>query len=89
MKDKKNKGKYGTKSPKMQFFHKYTGAIVLGFIAISVILVWGYWDSEKVFFENWSCNDILSVNSFDTMTEKELQRYHEIVSTGCNEFAPP
>jgi hypothetical protein len=86
-KEKKADGKYSTKTPKMAFLHKYTGAIILGIIAISVIIIWGVVESDKVFFENWSCNAVLDIE-IEGMTTKELLRHSEIVSE-CDQFTPP
>ena len=88
MKNKKANGKYSTKTPKMQFLHKYTGAIILGFVAIMVIIGWNYIESEKVFFENWPCNSILGMTGVLELSDKELARYNEIILE-CDKFTPP
>ena len=69
--------KYAKKTPKMRFFHKYTGVIVLSIILVTIGLVWGYNETTKVFFEGWSCEQI---NGMDhtILFGDEHTRYHEI-----------
>ena len=80
--------KYAKKSPKMRFFHKYTGSIVLGILITVILLVWVYNESQAVFFEGWQCNDIVTLIG-DELTPKENIRLNEIVAECIKEpFTP-
>ena len=70
-------GKYSNKTPRMRFFHKYTGLIVLSIILVVIATAWLYSTSTQVFFEGWNCEQI---NAMDHMTlfDEEHTRYHEI-----------
>ena len=70
--------KYSNKTPRMRFFHKYTGIIVLSIILTIIFVSWGYMELNKVFFENWSCDQILQMNG-EELPVYELPRYHEIL----------
>jgi len=71
--------KYANKTPLKRFLHKYTGIIVLTIILSVVILFWTYNEVNKVFFENWTCNEISEMKLSD-LDQKSVTRYHEIIS---------
>ncbi len=70
-------GKYANKSPRMRFFHKYTGLIVLSIILVTVGLSWAYTTSTQVFFEGWACEQINGMDHTELIGD-EHTRYHEI-----------
>ena len=71
----------------MKIFHRYTGVITFGITLSIIFLIWNYYEGEKVFFEDWSCNAILDLE-IDDMTTKELLRHNEIIPN-CDKFTPP
>ena len=69
--------RYANKSLPLRIFHKYTGFIVVSIIITIVAIAWWSYESEAVFFESWSCNQILSMR-LDVLDAKEYLRYEEI-----------
>ena len=78
--------KYANKSKPAQIFHKYTGYIVMGTCALIILVAWLYFDSQQMFFENWTCLSItklaLNFNAHERLTEIEHERFHEVLE-GC------
>ena len=70
-------GKYSNKTPKMRFFHKYTGLIVLSIILFTIAIAWMYNQSTQVFFEGWGC-ELINGMDHTTLLGDEHTRYHEI-----------
>lgn len=69
--------KYADKPPLARFFHRYTGLITFAIIISIVAVSWLYYENTTVFFEHWSCNQVMSM-SLDELTPKEFLRYEEI-----------
>ena len=69
--------KYAGKSLPAKIFHKYTGFITVGIVLSIVAVSWYWYESETVFFENWSCNAVMSM-PLDGLSPKEFNRYQEI-----------
>ena len=84
--------KYANKTPVMRFFHKYTGFIIAG-VSFAIIVPWiAYDESQKEFFENWSCGQInaysnaentVDVPQHDELTDSQHERLHVILDE-CN-----
>jgi len=70
--------KYSNKSPLKRFLHKYTGVIILSIILTIVGSFWAYNEVNKVFFENWSCQQIYDMIT-DNLNDIEVIRYNEII----------
>ena len=79
MADKKKgaKGKYGTKTPLKKFLHKYAGFICMGVGAIILAIVYFYFTSQNVFFENWACHQIQDMNT-SGLSATDIIRLNEI-----------
>ena len=77
----KKPGKYANKSLPMRVFHKYTGFIVISCLIVGGYIAFTMYDEEKVFFENFSCYDMVlySEMSLDNLTEDELVRWNELL----------
>jgi len=77
--------KYAKKSKSAQFFHKNTGFIVMGIFALVIVIIWFYFDSQQMFFDNWSCLNItklaLNFNAHERLTEIEHERFDEILES--------
>ena len=81
-------GKYKNKSPRMRFFHKYTGLIVLSIVLTIIGIVWAYDNSLQVFFEGYDCT-MIDLMDHRELFGKEHERFHEIYADCRNElFAP-
>jgi len=68
----------------MRFFHMYTGYIVMVIILSASAVSWLYYDTQTVFFENWSCLNImklaLNFNAHEQLTEIVHERFHVVLN---------
>ena len=80
--------KYAKKTPRMRFFHKHTGSIVLAILITVIFMVWIYNETTKVFFESWSCSQINGMDH-DELLNRDHTRYHEIFEECKNETFTP
>lgn len=75
--------KYANKSQPMKFFHMYTGYIVLATCIAIVVPIWFYFQTNQMFFENFTCLSIvkLALNplAHESLNEVEHTRFHEIL----------
>ena len=76
-KKKSAKGKYGTKTPLKKFLNKYAGFICMGIGAVILISVYYYFTGQQVFFENFACHQIQSMDTGGLSTS-DLVRLNEI-----------
>ena len=82
--------KYSKLSKPKQIFHRYTGYIVMGALLCMVVLVWFWYDSQLVFFENYTCDSIFQMNTpegKENFTEKESLRFFDILMS-CKKYFP-
>lgn len=70
----------------MRFLHKYTGILILISVCLPIASYVLWSESQEVFFEDWSCNDIVRFlgstlsESGQELTPRENIRLQEIVA---------
>ena len=82
--------KYSKLSKPKQIFHRYTGVIVIGVFLCMAVLVWYWYDSQLVFFENYTCESIFQMNTpegKENLTAKEQSRFLDILMS-CKKYFP-
>ena len=81
-------GKYANKTPKMRFFHKYTGLIVLSIILVTIAIAWLYSNSTHVFFEGWSCESINNMNQTELLGDEQTRFLEIFEECRSEDFTP-
>ena len=82
--------KYSKLSKPKQIFHRYTGVIVIGVFLCLCVIGWYYYDSQLVFFENYTCESIFQMNTpegKENLTAKEQSRFLDILMS-CKKYFP-
>lgn len=85
--------KYAGKSRAGQFFHRYTGIILVLVAAVVIAGSWFWFDLQRDDFETWTCPQIIDEENIPyvhRLNEEQRFRYFEIMEEcyKTEEFLP-